>query len=466
MISIKRVGALFGWVVGGTFTAAMIAYAILLVINWKDQPPSVSTSKLTQLYQNRQHVTDNDNAYIFMLGFSCAPNASPMQAGLERKEWIRQALADPTIDTDTDPLAIDFDYRVERDEGVVVLFESCNKFNLACQSALETGHDTILEWQASEQWLLDRYKSLLAFNGFFEAMPFDVRTPLPSYSSMLDGQKLLFVQSWMLAGRGDSAQVRAMLDKDLIFWRMVLVNSDYLITKMIATAALSRHFKMANLVFRNTPPNLIGKSVPPSWQKQIDRDERSMQRSFVGEWIHANRSINNTTKEGINLLLSDDESDKYLPLYYILWKLIEPLLQPQESTNIHADMMLKLSELFDTPYEDVDDALVEASDIDYERKQPLQRAYNLIGDLLMQEYSSFARYAVRVADLEGLRRIALLSAQLRASGINSNAVAAQLEFTNIKNPYTNDSFEWDNERNSIIFTGLESSDRGRHVLVY
>ena len=108
---IKRIGVLFGWIVGGTFAAVLLVYVILIIINWRDQPPSASTIKLMQLYQDRHIVPDDDNAYVFMLGFSSAPDASPMHVGRDRKAWIREALADPAIDTDTDPLATDFDYR-------------------------------------------------------------------------------------------------------------------------------------------------------------------------------------------------------------------------------------------------------------------------------------------------------------------------------------------------------------------
>lgn len=58
----------------------------------------------------------------------------------------------------------------------------------------------------------------------------------------------------------------------------------------------------------------------------------------------------------------------------------------------------------------------------------------------------------------------MLSVDLRASGINANAVT--LELTTSINPYKNDSFEWDNEQRAVVFTGLEPGDHGRHSLVY
>lgn len=467
MTTIKRVGVLSVRILGSIFGAALLAYVILVVINWRDQPPSASTFKLTQLYQNRPSVPDEENAYVFMLGFSSSPDTSPMEIGRERKEWIRQALSDSSIDTDSDPLANDFDYILGRDKSVIGLSEACSKFEVTCLVALESGHDVILNWLVSEQWLLVRYKSLIAFAEYFEPMPYDVRIPLPSYTVMLEGQKLLFAKSWLLAEQGNAEHVRVILDQDLIFWRMVLKNSDSLITKMIATAAISRHFKMANLVFHNTSTKLILNSVPPSWRIPIDTDERSMQRSFVGEWIFADKMIKETTKDDLNLLSSDYDTGEHSICHYIVWKLMKPLWQPQESSNMHADMMLLLSEQFDTTYDRVDEVLAEARNFDQTHNQPFHRAYNLIGDwLLRQDHTNFAKYTVRVTDLEGLRRAAMLAVELRANGIDSNVVATQLELANIRNPYTNDPFEWDDELNAAIFNGLESNERGRHSLIY
>ena len=464
---VKKGSVIFAWVVGAVFTAILLAYIILFVINLKDQPPSVPAAKITQLYQTRNIVIDENNAYVFILGISSPPDMSPMQVGRERNEWIRLLLADPSIDTDSDPLAVDHDYRVKRDEYVAGLSIACSIFDISCVTALETSHNTILNWLASEQWLFDRYKSLIAFSEYFEPTPYDVRAPLPSYSIVLDGQKLLFLQSWILAEQGDVAQVRTLLDQDLIFWRMVLGNSDSLISKMIATAAISRHFKMANLVIRNTPKSLTHEAVPPSWRNPIDAYERSMQRCYVGEWIFADNSVKNNIKNDLNLLPPDYESGDYSLWSSMLWILMEPLWQPQESLNIHADMLLKLSKHFDIAYDRVDEALEEVGNIDNKLSQSFPRAYNLTGDLLfVQEYMNFAQYAVRVTDLEGLRRIAVLSVDLRASGINANAVAVNLEQATSKNPYNNDPFEWDNEQSAVVFTGLEPGDRGKHSLVY
>ena len=64
---------------------------------------------------------------------------------------------------------------------------------------------------------------------------------------------LLLLQAKVLADDGDVAAASALLASDARFWRMVHASADSLITKMIAGAALRRHFEWGNLVLRGFP---------------------------------------------------------------------------------------------------------------------------------------------------------------------------------------------------------------------
>jgi len=61
----------------------------LLAINWRDRPPSDAALKFAALYKDRPQVPDNDNGYVYALGFGVAPDADPRQAGLARSAWLR-----------------------------------------------------------------------------------------------------------------------------------------------------------------------------------------------------------------------------------------------------------------------------------------------------------------------------------------------------------------------------------------
>lgn len=93
--------------------------------------------------------------------------------------------------------------------------------------------------------------------------------------------------------------------------------------------------------------------------------------------------------------------------------------------------------------------------------------YNFTGDLMMGvDHWSLSNYAVRVADLEGIRRAALLGIELRTEGITKDNVIQRMLVSEIVDPYTNEPFTWHDGSVAIVFYGLEPHERSRHEIIY
>src|SRR5690606_35913206 len=184
-----------------------------------------------------------------------------------------------------------YDFQALRSDAVAHVAAECSEVGAECFRILDSEEKTLEQWLASERWLLDRYRSLIGMTEFKEAMSLEVLAPLPAYSVVLEGQRLHITDSWRSATQADAATVAAMLDRDLLYWRMVLENSDTLITKMIATATVIRHFKLGNLALRRLPQQVAADGIPRSWRYQISDEERSMKRSFAGEWMFFDKTI-------------------------------------------------------------------------------------------------------------------------------------------------------------------------------
>ena len=304
----------------------------------------------------------------------------------------------------------------------------------------------ISRWLESEAGLLERYGDLIARTGYREAR-YDAGTAMPAFSAILDGQTLLFVRAWAAASEEDIGFIQSVLNDDLMFWRMVLADADILLTKMIAVAAVTRHFEMGNLVSRRAGGAL---DLPSSWRVELSDDERSMQRSLTGEWIYADG------------LLKDMEGNGT-----VSWRILSPFWQPQDLSNERADLMLRHMDAFDVPLDALPDVYARISETPSYSRRPFRRAYNLAGDLLMSgDHVDIGRYAVRVADLEGIRRAAVLAWRLRAAGVEAAGVESGLAESELSNPYTNGPFAWDGSRSEIVFDGLEPRPRGRHSFPY
>ncbi len=462
---VRRFTKIIGWLLGGAFALTLIAYAILFVANLEDRPPIAEIAVLKALQDPASPVVSDENSYLYMLGFSGPPDADPMALGLERYEWMEEAR--PEYRIEDDPLSDDYDYRIRRNDAIAQLAQACSESEAECLRLLQSDSETVEQWLAGERWLLDRYRTLLDMPKFREAVPFELLAPLPSYSVMFEGQRLHIVDAWRLAGESDAVAVKAALDRDLVYWRMVLENSDALITKMIATAAIIRHFKLGNLALRRLPENVAADGIPFSWRDQISDEERSMSRSLAGEWTYFDESTRKVVADNDNPFGDWTGITDSTTLDRAAWVVLKPFWQHQDLTNRHARLMLDLGNAFDVPYDEVPCAIGLADDIQEAAYQPFSRLYNFTGDLIMSaNHWTFSDYAVRVSDLEGIRRAALLVAELRAEGVAKGDVVQRMLVNEIVDPYTNEPFTWHDGSDVVVFNGLEPHDRSQHELLY
>ncbi len=451
---------------GGALGLALIAYFVLFVANLKDQPPIAETSALQALLDTGSPVVSDENAYLYMLGFSGPPDTAPMTLGLERYAWMMSAPPDERLEDD--PLPNDYDLRALRTRPVAALANTCAESEAECLRLLGSDAETVERWLTDEAWLLERYHALTAMTTFREAIPFELPAAVPSYNVIFEAQRLHFADAWRSATYGDAAAASAALDRDLVYWRMVLGYADTLITKMIATAVIVRHFKLGNLVLRRLPQDAAGESIPWSWRSPISDQERSMKRCLAGEWVFFDEYLKT------NFADLENPSDDRMGLTgsttwdRVGWRLLKPFWQPQDLSNRHARLMLELGKVFDVSYDEIPAAVGVADDLQASAFRPFSRLYNFAGDIVTgANHWDFSSYATRVSDLEGVRRAALLAAELRAEGADKNDVFQRMRVSEIVDPYTGQPFTWADGEDAIVFQGLEKHEkRSQHKLIF
>ena len=462
MAAVAKTFRTLGWIVGIVLFSALLAYAVGFVVNLDDQPPSAETKILATLQPSTPAVTDPGNAYLYMLGFAAPPHTDPTVAGLERHTRMVASTAESA--SEADPLPEDYDYRAMRSDKIAELADACTHAEPECARLLETEHSPVEKWLADEQWLLDRYRSFIAMTEFREATLFDPMAPLPPYGAVYDGQKLLMAQGWRSASAGDAEAVRTALESDLVFWRMVLENSDGLVSKMVATSAIIRHFKLGNLVLRELPAEIAPMAVPASWRIGISENERSMQRCFAGEWRFFDHALQSVADDAIAGTFGTTNPGAWDRL---LGAAMTPFWQPQDISNRQARMMIDLANVYAVPYEDIPNAVRIAETLQESAHKPFSRLYNPMGYIVLSlSFSPLSDYAVRVSDLEGIRRAAVAVADLRAAGVEQQDVAGQLQLSPSRNPYTGEAFGWRADDGSVTFRGLEPHERSLHELIY
>lgn len=445
----KVLGSLFAVIIG----IAVLAYGVLYVINLHDRPVSPAAESLLALHDVEQ-IADERNAYVMLIGFGAPPDTDPVQYGVARRA------AGPA----DRPEANRPRFQDRRSDAVAELALACGASAEECLESLDGNSAAASQWTLEERWLLHRYRSLLDLSEFQEVVPFNNRLSLPYYGDALEAQTLFLVNAWLAAAGADAATVRQTLDEDLKFWRMLLENSDSLITKTIAAAAIEKHFKLGNLVLRNLPRKMARAAVPPSWQTPISDSERSLLRALAGEWRmwdSMNREINEN--DGRHPQDPDDQN-----LWErIGWTLSEPLWQPQHMSNRYAQLILDVNETLSVPYRDMQEAAKNADRLYAEAFKPYEGLYNPIGNFLMPLIAMVrvSPYATRMSDLEGVRRAALLVTELRAAGLTDDILMDAIRISEFTDPYSGTPLHWDANTRTIIFHGIEPRQRSRHLLI-
>ena len=450
---LRRVLKFVGWSVAVLAACGALFYVVLIGINWRDQPPSETALAFEKAYRERPAVPHEQNGYVFMLGIGVAPTEDVRAMGSERFEWMQK----PLRAAGKDPLSSPYDYASVRPEAVREFVKSCARVGPPCEDGAAKAAAIYREWSASEPWLLERYEQLLGHSGWLEVVIQDAAAPLPDYRLVMDGQRFWFAKAATAATAGNSEEVRALLARDLRFWRAVFAESDMLITKMIAVAALTRHFEFGNLILRSLPQ---GSAAPEDWSQALSNAELSMQRVLAGEWIFWSTSLRNS--------LTGEEADEDSSLI-TAWTFSKPLFQPQDTTNELAKRYEQLIRVLDVPIERWKSANAHAKQWAGELASRPEsfHFYNPAGKrLLAAGINDFSDYTSRVSDIEGVRRAALLATRLRASGVSMQDASTAVSASDLRNPYDHLPFEWDTDGGFIVFKGLAPGERGVHRIRY
>jgi len=275
--------------------AGIVAFVIVLVltvmfVNWKDEPPSESALKLRQIAESAKRVADQDNAYVYAMGFSAPDEADAEVAGIEYVDWLRKFIATSEAYAVPEFPGAKRTSVEERDPELRNFAELCKANNRACGEAVEQDPARIQSWVQRSAKQIDRYEKLLEFKEWRELWPSDFRTQVFLSDQIFEAQRLMLLKAWLLANQGDEGSCKRLLEKDLKFWRMTLAESSSLIDKMAAASAIERHFAMGNLVLRRFSSAQMMKAVPDGWRQPLSASERSVAKVMASEWEFADKA--------------------------------------------------------------------------------------------------------------------------------------------------------------------------------
>jgi hypothetical protein len=456
------------WTVAAIAAIPALIYLAALAVNWRDQAPSPEALALAADEPGSKSVADENNAYVYLLGFGAPRDVDPLAAGTARAAWLRKLRKDPSLRTETDPgprqlAEIGELYEPLRDLSCAI------DGGVPCFNALNNAHDKIERVTAEQSWLLDRYRLLLSYVEWADITSGDIRSVYPDTTSILQGRRLYYLHTWLLAAAGDADGVRKALDADLELWRLSLRDSSTVLSKMIAEGRVREHLAWGTLILRRLPPEVRAAAIPASWRRPLSDEERSMSRAFRGEWRFAANGIRAMAGSLLTGTPPPGTGGAFGAFVQRVNNVLgAPFLKVQATMNDHAAALARVESLLDVPYTELPAALERAHAVVNEKPTGvIDATYNAIGrNLISAGREHIVDYGVRVADLEGERRAALLAAELRARDVPLDAMPAAIELDPARDPYTDRPFPWIPTRTAIGFVALQNDSRGHFEYLY
>jgi hypothetical protein len=448
---------ILGGSVLGLVGLVVVLYLVAVAINWKDRPPSAEVLHFRQLLDERRAVADHDNAFVYLLGFAVPAGKDPLEVGARRRAWL-EAFSGST-DTEGPDADEDLDLESQPSAAIEQLKDLCPGDEPGtCEAAFTASAE---DWQPSqmEQLTLDRYRALLKLRQWREVVPMHFAAPWLHFSGPFHAQRLHMLSLMKQAARGETETVREGLAADHDYWRAAQTGAQSLLTRMLSGVGLRHHYYYSNLVLRGLPPQEQARAIPEGWQREFSAEERSMWPVFAGEVAFTRRLLADSAyeREKLEGLTGWERALNLLTV---------PLFKVQDTVNGTAATYARICRKFDVSMSGYDAAKTSLRDEGRSHESwsiynPMGKAVNAIADDKI-----YIGYVYRAANAEGMRRAALLMARLRSQRLPPDALAASVAATELRDPYTDRPFEWNVERQSVIFDVPEDKARPRAEFAY
>lgn len=433
------------------FTLILMSFflvAVILLVNNRDRPPSEVAIKFHQSWNNKAAVDPLDNGYLYFLGFDVEKTLDPKTVGAERVQWSKEAIRSSSEEFLMFPQAYE-DFQKKIPKVIKNLIDLCSQVSIDCINSINNQREFINQWSGQDLWVIGRYRELIEHKAWLELAEVDVRLPLPNYSYVMKAQRLTFIHAFSTMPIDDGEIIIDLLNQDLRFWRLMLKDTDMLIGKMIAVAAIKNNFLWTNhflLKMKNTAQlniDLIALNQP------FTEEELSMRRCLIGEWFFAYSIV-----DPLAVVDVDNMTAKIL---------IKFVYKEQDTLNMVAENLNSIVSELDVPLASFEKSLREYQGKEIRKKtlvDYLLNPYNLGGQYLSDAApaSMYTEYVVRTKDLEGFRRGLLLSIEMMSSVANKNS----LYFS----PYDTKPFVLNRKQQSVTAIGLGGGERAQQTYYY
>ncbi|QDF76045.1 MULTISPECIES: hypothetical protein [Shewanella] len=361
------------------FTLLLIpvgGYLILLLVNLQDSEPSAQASAYLEqvnaeeaaLSQHLEH-----NPYLYAFGFDAPKDDDPMALGLKRYQALKQ------LDVMQQPEKA-FPHPFELPKSTLPTCRSQEGYLSECINLLTESNELQLTIK-DYAWLIERYRTLISLRHWQDDTHFNLFiNPIPG-ARLIAAQHLYILNSF-LKNRHKPSMFLADIDQDMRFWLQASTQINLLHNKLMAISILQQNMKLGEALIEQMNRESEDYLLPSLWQRPMPKGVLSLERVKRGEWHYF-------TKISKAVSGVDDKADITTQ---IVEALLMPLMQPQDTANRYADILIGKTSIKQCPNE-----LSLSTLIGY--------AYNPMGKfILCSSVPPFEGYQARTNNLESQRQ--------------------------------------------------------------
>lgn len=384
-----------------------------------------------------RNVPAQENAYFFLVGFNAEENNNPHAAGTSYTNAIQSIINDNYMTE----FPADFDRQYLGTQQLtlthidIVDDEICSLSidgNRGCLQEILDSEDVILLNTEQNRSLLERYKQLIQYPHFNINYIPSASAPIPNYMTLLYLHKLYLYETY-ISYLDDPETLIYSIHKDAEFWRMMLSETNDLLSRMIAIKAVARNTAFLSGLMTTDAFDKINIALIHKTVRSLNPEEIDMSTVFVNELKFNIKMISALRVEDLadSSFIKWDEAMGY-----------RFLMQKNATLNMAYDQfnefILLASMTGNDYYQSIKDY---APNKLHEWSPGLHHIYNPGGKMLIAIGTpDFERYISRAHDLAAYMNLVGLQLELVTTDSDAENVIANSKFNN---PYTGNAMDLD-----------------------
>ena len=392
-----------------------------------------------------------ENSHYLLLGIEAPAGSSIREYGEARIEKIVQVESEGLQHDLYDdelylPDGFDHDAQIE----AVGMGGLCELSEGNCLDAYHSDVEVLLT-QGDNALLLERYRELSSLQHYQSVAPIGLYTPFPRYHLLIGAQRLRLASIGSLFLDGGRSEALDELAADLRYARMLMVEADTLIVRMVAIKMMANDLHLYSQLLDQADGGAVIQAVAAI--APLSESERDFVGIFSGEF----RFQASLFGQMVDIPMGELTGSGEWALDYLLGLL--PIRQNRMLNIVHAHSA-KVIELSGLPPSRLEARFEQVTEELIMTPGPGDYLYDPVGSVLLGiAVSDYSDYLLQHHNLDGLIRLVRLKGIIRAESVPAEGLDKYIAASAYASAYLQEDIpiRWDPEEQTLHYTPVNET---------